>query len=413
MADITETAAPATSKNALAVPSFRALWLSSVTFYLVSNALRFVYGWVVLDGLDRGEWTQGFVVFMLGLPSFFLLVPSGVWADRLDPKRLLIASQLGMVVIMVLTGLALGQGSGSVPLLVVSTLAAGAVASLGGPVRSSLIPSLLSAEQLFSGIALNAIAITVSLVLGAVTARLFGDWFGFDGAFFYLAGLLLFGLFAIRGLRSPGPSSRGDKATMIQAMREGLSFVWHDHGIRTLFLLLTVSGLLMSPLMMVVSQAHIKGEIGRDAGDAAPMLAFMGAGIAISSLFIMKRGNMANKGVAFMRAMMGGCTMLVLMGRTTEYWQMLVLAFFMGLSGGFFINMNQGLIQANTPPAVMGRVMSLYTLVQAGMLPLGALVLSGLAAAIGTGNTMSIGGAIGLAIVIIVYRTSKSIRAVA
>ena len=52
---------------------------------------------------------------------------------------------------------------------------------------------------------------------------------------------------------------------------------------------------------------------------------------------------------------------------------MLVLAFLMGLAGGFFINMNQGLVQANTPQALMGRVMGLYTLVTVGLMPFGAL----------------------------------------
>jgi MFS family permease len=162
--------------------------------------------------------------------------------------------------------------------------------------------------------------------------------------------------------------------------------------------------------MFVTTQAHIKEELGRSAGDAAPVIAMMGVGIAVTSVFIMRRGNMANKGVAFMRAMLLGTSSQILMGRTTEYWQVMVLALFMGMCGGFFINMNQGLIQANTPTELMGRVMGLYALVQNGLTPLGALVFGVLASTIGTGNAISLGSAVAFAVVLIIFLTSTEIR---
>ena len=91
-------------------------------------------------------------------------------------------------------------------------------------------------------------------------------------------------------------------------------------------------------------------------------------------------------------------------------WQVLVLSFAMGLAGGFYINMNQGLIQANTPQPLMGRVMALFTLVQIGMLPLGALMYGIIANNIGTGDTMTYGALIGLALVAFTYFTDAKLR---
>ena len=95
------------AKNALAVPAFRSFWINGVTFFMVANALRFVYGWVVLDGLDRGEAAQGFIVFVLGLPAIFVMLPAGVWADRIDPKQLLLGSQVALIAVMVVTAVAM------------------------------------------------------------------------------------------------------------------------------------------------------------------------------------------------------------------------------------------------------------------------------------------------------------------
>ena len=396
--------------NALAVPSFRALWLNSLTFYLVANALRFVYGWVVLDGLNKGEAWQGGVIFILGIPLLFLLLPAGVWADRLDPKRMLIGSQIALLVVMAGTALLMGSGAGSLPLMIVSALLAGIVTSIGSPVRSSLIPALLKGDLLYSGIALNAIALTLSLVLGAVTARAFGDWFGFDGAFWWLAALTALGTLILMQLVSPGPATKGDKATLSEAAGHGLRYVWNEPGIRTLFVLLAVSGLMMTPIMFVTLQAYIKEDLGRTAADAAPMLALMGVGIAVSSVYIMRRGSMDQKAVKFMRAMFGGTTCMFLMGRTTAFWQVLVLAVVMGMCGGFFINMNQGLIQSNTPPEMMGRVMGLYALVSGGLTPFGALALGFMGQAMGNGAAISIVSAMAFLIVLLIYTRGKAIR---
>ncbi len=396
--------------NALAVPPFRSLWLNSVTFYLVVNALRFVYGWVVLDGLNKSESVQGLVVFVLGIPLLFLLLPAGVWADRLDPKKMLITTQVALLVVMAVTAIVMGDGAGSLSLILVSALFAGIVTSLGTPVRSSLIPALLKGDLLYSGIALNAIALTLSLVLGAVTARAFGDWFGFDGAFWWLVALTGIGTLALLPMKSPGVAATGDKMTLREAVRVGLTFVWREPGIRSLFLLLAVSGLMMTPIMFVTLQAHIKEELGRSAGDAAPMLGLMGVGIALSSVFIMRRGNLEQKSVKFMRAMLGGTICMFLMGRTTDYWQVMVLALTMGICGGFFINMNQGLIQSNTPPQMMGRVMGLYALVSAGLTPFGALALGLMSEAIGTGNAISLVSAMAFSIMLAMYLRGKAIR---
>lgn len=416
---MTDTAAPRDvvgdggPTNAFGVPSFRAFWFNGVTFFMASNSLRFVYGWVVLDGLDRGEAWQGLIVFILGLPAIFLLLPAGVWADRIDPKRLLLASQIALLVVMIGTAIAMGDGAGTLGILVISAVLAGIVSALGGPVRQSLVPALLPQKLLFSGIALNALAMTLSMVLGAVLAERFGTWFGFDGSFWWMAGLLIAGIGALALMESPGPATKGDVTTMRQAIGEGMSFVWNERAIRTLFWLLGISGLLMTPVMFVTIQAHVKSELGRSAGDAAPVLALMGVGIALSSVFIMRRGNMADKGVKFMRAMIGGTTIVTLMGFTTAYWQMLALGLLMGLCGGFFINMNQGLIQAHTPQEVMGRVMGLYALVAAGLTPFGAMGLGFLAEATSTGTAMNVVGIISLIGVLITYFTATSIRELA
>jgi len=402
--------AVASPPNAITVRPFRLLWLNNVCFFLVSNAQRFVFGWLVLDGLNRSESDQGLVVFTLGLPSALLVLQAGVWADRWDRRKMLIWTQVAGGIVMAAAALMIRADAISFGWVVIVTLFAGAASAIGQPVRSSLIPALVSKDQLFSAIAINAIAMTLSLILGPVLAKVVGDRWGFDGAFWFQAILMFAGVAFLLRLEIPPHEDLAPKRSVLAETKDGLRHVLGDPSLRVLFGLLVLASLTINPAIMVTLQAHVKDGLGRTAGEAAAPFALMGLGIAISSVVVMRKGNMKNKGAAFQRAMICGSTITVLTGRTTDMWQVLVLAFFMGLAGGFYINMNQGLIQANTPQPLMGRVMGLYALTSFGIMPFGALLLGAIASWTSAGTAISGAAAVSLAVVVTTYIRQSELR---
>lgn len=396
--------------NAITVPAFRNLWSCNIAFFLVMNAQRFAFGWVVLDLLLKDEGTQGLIVFTLGAPTALLVLQAGAWADRWNRKRMLIATQLSGAVVMAVTAVLIGADVVGVGWLIVLTLLAGASTAIGQPVRSSLVPALVSREQLFSAIALNAIAMTLSLILGPVLIKLVGDQFGFDGAFWFQAALLVVGALFLTRVDVPDHEEVRSRRPILTETREAVRHILDDEHLTTLFALLFTASFTINPAVMVTLQAHVKDQFGRDAGDAAYPLAAMGLGMAISSFFLMRKGDMANKGAVFQRAMMTGTMITFLSGLAPQFWQIIALGGVMGLAGGFFINMNQGLIQANTPQRLMGRVMGVYTLVANGLFPLGALVLGLVATQIGTRATMCIAAVAGFCVVTTTYVRNAELR---
>ncbi len=401
---------PVRPPNPLRTGSFRYLWLTNVTFFLVANAQRFVFGWLVLDGLQRGEGQQGLVVFTLGLPAALLVLQAGAWADRWDRRRMLIATQAAGAAVMAATALLVGADRIGLGWVIALTLLAGSAAAIGSPVRASLIPALVPREQLFGAIALNAIAMTLSLILGPVLAKLVGDRFGFEGAFWFQAALLALGVLFLLRLRVPPHDEVVERRSVWTETKTALRHVLDDTHLRTLFGLLLTASFTINPAVMVTIQAHVKEDLGRTAGDAAIPFALMGLGMAITSFVVMRKGDMRNKGAVFQRAMMCGSVITLLSGLSNSFAVVVALAFTMGLAGGFFINMNQGLIQANTPQAVMGRVMGLYTLVTLGLMPFGALALGVLGAAIGPGAAMSVAAVVALTVVSVTYVRNAELR---
>lgn len=399
--------------NAITVRPFRLLWLNNVCFFLVANAQRFVFGWLVLDGLNRSDGDQGLVVFTLGLPAALLVLQAGAWADRWDRRKMLIATQISSALVMAAMALLLRSGDATFGWIIVVSLVAGAASAIGQPVRASLIPALVHKDQLFNAIAVNAIAMTLSLILGPVLAKLIGDRHGFEGAFWFQAILMLVGVGFLLRLEVPAHVDLPPRRPIIAETKDALRHVIGDQNLRVLFGLLLLASLTVNPAILVTLQAHVKDGLGRTAGEAASPFALMGLGIAISSIIVMRKGDMKNKGAAFQRAMICGSSITFLTGRTTNLTQVLVLAFFMGLAAGFFINMNQGLIQANTPQPLMGRVMGLYTLTAAGVMPIGALLLGGVATLTNAGVAISGAAAISLVIVVATYVSQRELRELA
>ncbi|MEZ5230665.1 MAG: MFS transporter [Acidimicrobiales bacterium] len=157
--------------------------LNNIAFFLVANAERFLFGSLVLDHLDRGESEQALVIGALGLPALFLTLHAGVWADRIDRRKMLMTTQMAGAVVMTCTAPLVASGRLTVGWAMLAAAFAGLAAALGSPVRSSLVPALVEKHQLYSAIAVNALAMTASLIFGPVVIRAVQRQVGFAGAF--------------------------------------------------------------------------------------------------------------------------------------------------------------------------------------------------------------------------------------
>ena len=386
------------AQNALAVPDYRRLWINNLVYMFVSNAQRFAVGWLVLDGLGGNETSQGMAVFMLGIPAAFIVMQAGVLADRVDGRTLLLYSQLGLLAVVVATLVLLGTDRLNYGWVLVLSVFSGIAQAFGGPVRQALIPLLVPERLLMNAVALNALAMTFSMVLSAPLVKITGDLFDFEGVYALQVVMLVAGLGVLRKLETPQVQER-EKRRLLQEARSALRHVVGDIRLRVLFLLLAMAAVSVNAAIMVTMQAKVKEELLRDSGDTAYLLAVMAVGISITSVIVMRKGDMKRKGGKFQRAMMCGSLLVMCMGQASSFLLLIPLFFLMGLAGGFFITMNQGLIQSTTPKDIMGRVMGLYLLVQVRLMPLGALGLGWAASQIGAGNVVSICGAVSLLVV--------------
>jgi MFS family permease len=277
----------------------------------------------------------------------------------------------------------------------VLALAIGATTAFGQPVRQAILPSLVERNRLMNAIVLNTLGMNVMMIIGPVLGGAVIGLSGLEGVFALQAAVFLFGLVALLPLRIPAALPReGPPRHPVEDLREGFRFVRHERNIAVLMLLLVLTGIfMMGPSSALIPQVA-KEELGRDAFAASLLFAFTGVGTLVTSLILASWPGMPNKGAWFVGTVFFGGVLIAFIGLSPWYALTAGLMLVWGMGGGFFINLNQTLIQGNTPANLMGRVMSLHTLGFLGFAPLGALLAGVMAAWLSAPSWMAVSGTI-------------------
>lgn len=144
--------------------------------------------------------------FMVGVANFaqfagvVLLAPwAGGAADRYDRKRLIIATQVGAMLLTGALAALSASGEGTVAVVITLALLLGFTTAFSTPALQAILPQLVDREDLGSAIAMNSVTFNLSRAVGPVAgafivARLGIPWaFGLNALSYaaLIAGLLL------------------------------------------------------------------------------------------------------------------------------------------------------------------------------------------------------------------------------
>ncbi len=402
---------PTTRDASLAGTGFWYLWITAVSFSLIVSADRFTFIWLVDDTLGSPTWASGLIVFALGAPVFALVLTAGALTDRLDRKKMLLVTQGAGMAVVAVGAVLVWAGVISLGLAVLLAIGFGTVAAFAMPVRSSLVPVLVGRERVMQAVVMMTIGANVAMILGPLLVGGVIDAFGVGWAFAVQALCFAFGFVAATRIDVPPHPPVADRRRLRAEVAEAVSFVWHHEVLRPLFALLCVGGGLMGGGSFTLLPQIARDEFGRSASEAARLFALMGLGMIITSLMLMRyRSRLRRRGLVFMAFMVVGTANQVLQGWAPTFGLLQGLLLVWGLTGGFYMNLNQSLIQELTPQDRMGRVMALNSLVQAGLMPIGGLLAGVLAQWIGAPVTLSLFGVAGLVSVIIALLRADALR---
>jgi MFS family permease len=358
------------------------LWFQGQMVSLFGTWMQSTAQAFLIFELTKSPAYLGLAGFAAGVPTWFFMLYAGVVADRMSRRKIMVITQVAMMLLAFLTaGLTFLHVIQPWHILLLS-FGFGVANAFDAPARQAIVQELVAREDMTNAIALNSAMFNASVALGpavgGVTYALFGPaWcFMINGLSFIAV------IAALLAMKLEPFQPRAHQGSIMADLKEGLAYVAHHSMIRSLISLVAVIslfGFAFATLMPAWAVNILHGHATLN----GILQSARGLGSLVSALLIAALGHFAFRGklltvgsVAFP---------LLLVAFAFIRWQPLSILclFALGFALMLVFNLANAAVQSLTPDALRGRVMSVYSMVFFGAMPLGSLIIGGMAVKIG------------------------------
>ena len=338
---------------------FRLLWTATVLSSTARWADMVVVGWLTLELTDSPLMVG--IVAGSKMAGYIAAPFMGVVADRMDRRMLLIiaaAVNLAVTLIMLLlfafNALALWH-------VIALALVGSLTWAVDNPTRQALVPDLVDKEDLANAIALNAVAVEITVVIGPALGGLLIPVLGMTGAYVLIAAIYLLDVVVLLRM---GPTKRSTPVAKESPMRSligGFKYVWGNQTVLVLLVIAFMLNLLAAPYRY--SFLPLFARYVLDAGPAGygMLTAMAGIGALVAGIWVVSIGNVKYKGRLVVISSLAWPAALLLFAYSSWYSLSLAFVFVAGLAQAIAWTAIATLILGHTDQLMRGRVMGLRT----------------------------------------------------
>ncbi len=370
--------------GALQSRDFRLYWIALI-ISAIGTWMQIVAQSLLVLRLSHGNAASlGWVALAQAAAFFAFALFGGSLADRMDRRRLLLITQSFLMLISSLTGLLVAAQLIRVWMIVAGAFLSGVVLSFDQPARSAFLPSLVKEPDLASAISLQSIVFTGAGALAPALAGLSIARFGFAANYFFNAASYLVAAAALLALRH---------RTLAHALSKARAPLWlsiHE-SVRTLradrILMWAIPGyallLFVAPSMPLLLPVLVDRVLHQGASALGLLFAAFGTGAIAGALLIpwlTRAGRMDRVYLGCFAVWVSAMALLASAHAWSLYFGALL---FLGASQSALATLAITLMQSRVAKNMRGRMMSLQTLLNMGVRPLGDFPLSLLIAAAG------------------------------
>jgi MFS family permease len=352
---------------------------------------RLATGWLVYR-LTGSSLLLGVISFAGQIPTFLLGPFAGVWVDRWQRRRVLLATQaLAAVQSLMLAGLTL-SGRITVTEIVCLSVFQGLINAFDMPARQSFLIQMVEGRRdLSNAIALNSTMVNGARLLGPALAGIIIAAVG-EGYCFLIDGVSYFAVIgSLLAMKIDGQLVGKSTASMLVQLKEGWTYVSKFAPIRTVllsFAIVSFMGVPYTVLMPVFTTRILHG--------GPHMLGFLlgaaGAGSIAAALSLAARKSVRGlyRVIPAVAALFGGG--LIAFSLSRNEWLSLTLMAVTGFGMMQFAAASNTVIQTIVEKDKRGRVMSYYMMAYMGASPFGSLLAGSVAPVIGAPGTVLLCG---------------------
>ena len=356
------TASPMGVRDVLRIRDYRNLFAGQVVSD-IGDGITLLLVLLVINDLTGSTFALALMAIAEAVPAFTVGLAAGVYVDRWNRRRVMLAADLLRAAIVLSFGLV--QTAALVPLLYVLGFTQASIGSFFRPARGAMLPHIIPAEGLPAANSLAQGSQVVGGVIGAgIAGLLFGVFgsapigFAIDAATFLISFAFISRIAASAGEIRGEEHAAARNTGMLTSIRTGIDVV---RGSRVLAGILMASAVTMLGLgaVNVLFVPLIVNELGVSATwmagiDLAQTIGMLGAAALVTTLV---RRIAPTSIITLGLVGIGVC--IGLMAGVSSVWQVLVILVAVGLFVTPLQAMVQTLVQTSAGDATRGRVVSL------------------------------------------------------
>ena len=375
--------------------------------------------WLVFE-LTASPLRVALVGFFGMLPVLLLGVFGGLLADRVDRKRLITLTQTVNALAALAMTVALFSGSIRFWHAYLVMLATGISWALDNPSRRSLMHDLLGRSGLTNAIALDTMAMSSSRMLGPAIGGVLIMLVDVAGGYvmvtlFYLTAATLMWSVSlpeqIRFRPPPGretPGQAPDRARqplgkmvsnyrglrdIFRTLGEGFGYVRKHRTLRALISVTFLMNLLVFPYMEMVPVIS-KQVLGVEPALMGILMAADGLGTLVGAVLVASAVNLSYHGRVFTGGSMLAMLALLFFSFSRWYGVSLPILLVLGLGAAGFSTMQSTIVLLVPRPEMRGRALGVIS-VAIGAMPLGSLLIGGVATAVSPSFALGLNASLG------------------
>jgi len=358
---------------ALGIPAFRAFWLSQTISLTGTWMQNLALPWLAYT-LTGSPFLLGLVGAVQFLPTLMLSLFAGAVVDRQVKVRVVLVSQLVLMLGSTLLALLVFSHLASYPLLLCVALLLGLANLVDFPARQAVVGELVGTEHLMNAVALNSSLFNAARIVGPALAGFVMGALGIGWCFTLNALSFLPSIVVL--LRLPKVRiavETLDTPNLWQASKDGFSYILTHKPLRNILLavgLMGVFGFNFSVLLPVL----VKQQLGLGEAAYGLLMSSMGVGSFAAAFIIAARSSRGPRTSILVLAPLATGLLFLALAVAPWFAAIACLMVLVGFSNVAFFTTANSFLQVHADPLYRGRVTAFYSLLFGGMTPVGSLL---------------------------------------
>ncbi|WP_216911598.1 MFS transporter [Nocardia noduli] len=376
----------------LRTPIYRALWIAQLVSNLGTWMQTVGAQWILVDEPNAATLVS-LVQTAITLPVMLLSIPSGVIADLVDRRRLLLGAQSAMAVLAAILAITTASGHTTPAILLTLLFLLGCGQALTAPAWQAIQPELVPRQQIVAVAALGSMNINIGRAVGPAIAGVLVTISG-PTLVFALNAVSFGGIVAVLLFWRRPPTDRAlPSERPLAALQAGTRFIRAAPAIRRV-LLRSILFIAPASALWALLPVVARDELGLSASGYGLMLGALGVGAVLGALGLSRIRTLLTPTQRLTAAsvLFGAATAGAALLRSVP----LVLLLLVGAGLAWLLAMStmNSTMQLLLPAWVRARGLSVYLLVFMGGQAIGSLLWGLVAGALGTVSALLIAAAL-------------------